>query len=119
MLPPNLLNVTVSIKRRASTGRDVLGNPIYGAPTSGIGWNTVYDGMPVRLAFSSKPIRFAAEGERVLPTGVMYYNLPYALQVEDRVITSDGIEYNVISVVPGYGAIATVIDHYEAVLQLP
>ena len=80
MIPINILNSKVSIRRRESTGRDSLNNPIYGAPTSGIGWVTVYKDMPVRLAFSSKEVRFAPEGERILPTGVMYYNNSYSLK---------------------------------------
>lgn len=118
MMPPALLNDKVTIKRRASTGTDSLGNPIYGAPTDGSGWSTVYKNVPVKLAFSSKVVRFAQEGERINPTGVMYYNKGYDLKAEDRVLTADSIEYTVISIVPAktFGAI---IDHYEAILQLP
>jgi hypothetical protein len=118
MLPVILLNTTVDIKRRSSTGRDSLNNPTYGVPTSGTGWNTVFQNISVRLAFSSKAVNFANEGERVQPQGVMYYNAGPDIHPEDRVLTETGIEYNVISVVPGY-VFGKVVDHWEAVLQLP
>lgn len=118
MIPIALLNTTVIIKRRTSTGRDALNNPTYGTPTSGTGWNTVYNAMQVKLAFSSKPTKFAPEGERITPVGTMYYNAGPDIQVEDRVLTQSGIEYTVISVVPAY-VFGTVIDHFEVVLQLP
>lgn len=117
MIPTGLLVQTVNIRRRQSTGTDSLNNPVYGAPTSGLGWNTVYQGMPVRLAFSSKLINFVKEGERIRPNGVVYYNLPYILLPEDRVLTTDGIEYTVISVVEG--RMGFTIDHFEAIVQLP
>ena len=118
MIPSNLLNMTVDIKRRVSTGRDSLNNPTYGAPTSGAGWNTVYQAIPVRLAFSSKAVNFASEGERIQPQGVVYYNAGPEIKPEDRILTENGIEYNVISVVPGY-IFGRVIDHYEALIQTP
>lgn len=122
MIPGALLNQTVSIKRRTSTGTDTLGNPIYGTPTGGAGWNIVYKTMPARLAFSSKLIRFAPEGERIQPSGTMYYNPAFNLRAEDRVLTTDAaqnaIEYVVISVVPGI-TFGGVVSHYEAILQLP
>ena len=117
MIPLGLLNVNVTIIRRTSQGRDSLNNPVYGTPTSGVGWNLIYYSMPVKLAFSSKMIQFAKEGERIQPSGVAYYNNGYQLQQEDRVVTSDGIEYTVTSVVPAY-VFNQVIDHYEALLQL-
>lgn len=118
MIPYALLNQTVIIKRRTSTGRDSLNNPTYGTPTDGAGWNTVYNAMVVKLAFSSKPIKFAHEGERLTPNGTMYYNPGPDIKAEDRVLTSNGIEYTVVSVVPAY-VFGKTIDHYEAVLQLP
>ena len=118
MIPVSLLSQSVTIKRRTSTGRDALNNPTYGTPTSGQGWTTVYNSMAVRLAFNTKQIKFAPEGERILPTGIMYYNNTYALKAEDRVLTSDGIEYNVISVVSGIN-MGGVVDHFEAILALP
>lgn len=117
MIPIALLSQQVSIRRRQSTGTDSLNNPVYGAPTTGLGWSLVYQNMPVRLAFSSKLIRFVKEGERVSPNGVMYYNTDFKLKPEDRVLTADGIEYTVISVVEG--RMGATISHYEAVLQLP
>ena len=104
--------------RRVSQGRDALNNPEYGAPTDGAGWNTIYRKVPVRLAFSSKQVRFAPEGERIIPTGVVYMNPGYDIQAEDRVLTADGIEYNVISVLK-CTAMSAVIDHLEIVCQLP
>lgn len=118
MIPVNILNLTVVIRRRQSTGRDSLNNPTYGTPTSGAGWSNAYNAVRVRLAFSSKPVRFAAEGERIQPVGTMYYNPGPDIHPEDRVLTPDGIEYNVVSVVPGYIS-GTMVSHYEAVLQLP
>jgi len=117
MLPIALLSQTVTIKRRVSTGRDSLNNPNYGNPTSGLGWSTIYNSVPVRLAFSSKAIRFVAEGERITPNGVMYYNTGFIIKPEDRVLTADGIEYVVVSVVEG--RMGTSINHYEAILALP
>lgn len=117
-IPVGLLNLTLTIKRRVLQGRDSLGNPVYGQPTTGAGWVTIYTGLPARLAFSSKPIAFSKEGERITPNGIMYYNPGYTLLPEDRVITPEGIEYTIISVVAGR-AIGNTIDHHEAVLQLP
>ncbi len=115
---PGLLNTTATVKRRASTGRDSLNNPTYGAPTSGSGWSTVYTNMPIRMAFSSKTLEFAQTGERPNPAGVAYITADYQVQSEDRIITSDSIEYVVTSVVIGY-SVAAVVDHYELVLALP
>lgn len=117
MIPGSILSQTVSIKRRTSQGVDALNNPTYGQPTSGAGWNTVYNSVPVRLAFNSKAIRFVAEGERVTPNGVMYYNTGFIIKPEDRVLTTDGIEYVVVSVVEGRMGMS--ISHYEAILALP
>ena len=113
-----IFNVTVSIKRRvsySSASRDSLNNPIYGAPT--LTWSTVYSAMPARLAFSSKGIEFAPTGERVSPEGVVYYPPEYSLLPEDRVLTN-GIEYVVVSIVPGFRD-NQILDHYEAILKLP
>lgn len=118
MIPVILLPDSVIVKRRQSTGRDALNNPEYGAPTSGAGWSTVYNPLPVRLAFTAKPVRFANEGERIQPQGTMYFNPGPTIMPEDRVITSTGIEYNVISVVPAY-SFGAALDHWEALLQLP
>ena len=116
MLPTALLNVTVTVKRRASTGRDSLNNPTYGAPTQT--WNTVAQNVKVRFAFRGKDVKFSREGERIEPSGIMYYNPGPDIRHEDRVVTSDGIEYNVIGVTIGQAFGAT-ITHYEAVVQLP
>ena len=113
-----IFNTTVTVKRRASTGRDSLNNPTYGAPTGGAGWSTAYSNMPARLAFSSKAIQFAMTGERPTPNGVVYYGPDYTLQAEDRILTTDGIEYTVVSIVTGYINNQT-IDHYEAIVALP
>lgn len=113
-----LLNINVSIYRRASTGRDTLNNPVYGLPTSGAGWSLIYSAVPVRLAFSSEMLEFAMTGERPDPAGVAYINPQYIVQVEDRILTPDNIEYVVTSVVPGY-LVAAVVDHYELILCLP
>lgn len=117
-MPPFLMNSLVTVKRRTSTGRDALNNPVYGSPTSGAGWSTIYTDMPARLAFSAKAIQFALTGERPTPNGVVYYQTAYNLQNEDRIITSDGIEYIVVSIVPGY-LTGNVVHHWEAIVALP
>jgi len=118
MIPIALLNKTITVIRRTSQGRDSLNNPNYGAPTAGAGWNVIYTAIPARLAFSTKEVRFAPEGERILPTGTVYYNAGYTICQEDHIVTSEGVEYNVISVVAAT-TFGTVVDHYEAVVQLP
>ena len=106
----------VTVTRRVSSGTDALGNPTYGSPVS---WATVYSNMPSKLAFSSNPIRFdKAVGERPLPSGVMYFNPGFTLKLEDRILSSAGVQYVVISLQPAI-LIPNVIDHYEAVLALP
>ncbi len=121
---PALLNENVTVSRRASTGRDALGNPIYGTPTSGAGWTTVYASMPCRIALTDNQIKFDHVGERVLPFGTVYYGTAYALQVEDRIITqnsqvtANSAEYVVKSIRVAYST-SQVIDHYEAVIDLP
>ena len=122
MLPIAILNQTVNIVRRQSTGTDSLGNPIYGQPTSGAGWSTIYTGLQVRLAFSSKMTNFSKEGERVNPTGVVYLNPGPEIYHEDRVVFTNyqngTIEYNVINVIKALG-VSGQIDHLELTVQLP
>lgn len=116
---PGIFNTTVTIKRRLDisvASRDVLNNPIYGNPTTS--WDTVYSNMPARLAFSAKPLQFAQTAERITPNGVVYIPSNYTIYHEDRVLTQDGIEYVVLSVVPGY-VLNTVIDHWELEVALP
>jgi len=115
---PSLLNEKISLYRRVSTGRDSLNNPIYGTPTSGVGWILVYANMPCRLAFVDEKIEFAAEAERVLPHGTMYFSTEFVVKQEDRVRTPDNIEYVVTSIRTAYKT-GSVIDHYEAILELP
>lgn len=117
-MPPFLMNLPVTVKRRVSTGTDTFGNPIYGDPTDGSGWSTIYTNMMVRLAFSSKALQFAQSGERPTPNGIVYYQSSYTLQQEDRILTPDGIEYIVTSIVPGY-LVGNSISHYEAIVSLP
>lgn len=117
-MPPYLFNQTCNVLRRTSQGRDAINNPIYGAPTSGSGWSTVYSNMPMNLAFSSKAIQYAQQGERPEPSGVMYYGNSYSINSEDRIVTNTGIEYVVVSVVAAYLPL-NVVNHYEAVLSLP
>ena len=115
----SLLNSNVTIKRRVDTSvasRDALGNPVYGNPITD--WSTVYTNMPVRLAFTSREMTFVSTGERVTPNGIMYYPTDYILQINDRVETSDGIQYVVGSITIGY-LFGSVVSHYEAVLSLP
>lgn len=114
----SLLNEKVDVYRRVSTGRDSLNNPVYGTPITGQGWNLVYAGMPSKLAFSDKRIEFARGGERVKPYGTLYFSTQYAIKQEDRIITPDNIQYVVTSIRVAYKA-ARVIDHYEAIVELP
>lgn len=114
-----IFNTKVTVKRRLDlsvASRDVLNNPIYGAPTSS--WNTIYTNMPCRLGFSAKPLQFAPTAERITPHGTAYVPKEYTIYHEDRIITSTGIEYIVVSVVPGY-LNNTVLDHYELEVALP
>ena len=116
---PAIYNLKVTVKRRTDisvASRDIFNDPIYGTPT--VGWNTVYTNMPARLAFSAKPLQFAPTAERVTPNGVMYIPNNYQIFHEDRVLTPDGIEYVVVSVVAGY-LNNTVLDHYELEVALP
>ena len=109
----------VNIHRRkdlSAACRDSLNNPIYGNYTSGL--TKVYSQIGVRLAMSSKDIEFAPTGERIKPQGVMYIPADYILKYEDRVVTSDGIEYVVVDIVPAYSS-SSVISHYEAKIELP
>ncbi len=114
-----IYNLLCTVKRRTDisvASRDVLNNPIYGAPTAS--WNTIYTNMPSRLAFSGKPIQFAPTAERITPNGTMYIPPNYTIYHEDRILTPDGIEYVVVSVTPGY-LFNTIIDHWELILELP
>ncbi len=97
---------------------DSFNNPVYGNPTSGAGWNTVYPTMPIRFAFDRKMVEFAATAERIRPVGTVYFPLPYQISQEDRFLTTDGIEYVVVSVQTAY-LTANVIDHYECIVDLP
>ncbi len=108
----------MDVYRRISTARDSLGNPVYGTPATGIGWNIIYLAMPSRLAFTDKKIEFAHGGERVKPYGTMYFGLGFNILQEDRIITPDNIQYVVTSIRVAYKT-GTVIDHYEAIVELP
>ena len=114
----SLLNERVDVYRRVEGGRDSLNNPIYGNPVTGVGWNIVYLAMPVRLAFTDKRVQFARGGERVLPYGTMYFSQDFAVIQEDRIITPDNIQYVVTSIRIAYKT-GSVIDHYEAIVELP
>ena len=114
----SLLNETVDIYRRIDEGRDVLGNPTYGDPVTGAGWNLVYQAVPVRLAFTANKLEFAIGGERVLPQGTMYASQNYVILSEDRVMTSLNVQYVVTATSIGYKS-GAVIDHYEYKLDLP
>lgn len=114
----SLLNERVDVYRRVSTSRDSLGNPIYGTPITGVGWNLVYLAMPCKLAFTDKRISFDRGGERVKPYGTMYFSQAFALVQEDRIITPDNIQYVVSSIRVAYKT-GSVIDHYEAIVELP
>lgn len=114
----SLFNEKVDVYRRVSTGRDALNNPVYGTPATGDGWNLIYSAIPCRLAFTDKRIEFARGGERVKPYGTMYYSEQYALLQEDRIITPDNIQYVVSSIRIAYKS-GSIIDHYEAIVELP
>lgn len=116
---PAVFNSKVQVKRRlgiAVASRDSFNNPIYGAPTTT--WNTIYTNMPARLAFSAKPLQFAPTAERITPNGIIYIPANYQIYHEDRIITSDGVEYVVVSVVSGY-LNNNVLDHFELKVELP
>lgn len=113
----SLLNESVVVYRRISTAVDALGNPVYGDPTTGTGWNLVYRTMPARLAFTDVQVEFAPEGERVLPHGTLYFGAAYTVLQEDRIITAQNIQYVVTSVRIAYKT-STIIDHYEGILSL-
>jgi len=114
----SLLNEKVDIWRRLSGSRDSLNNPVYGNPVTGTGWNKIYSAMPCRLAFTDKRISFDRGGERVKPYGTMYYSQAYALRQEDRVITQGNVQYVVTSIRIAYKT-GSVIDHFEAICELP
>jgi hypothetical protein len=117
-----LLNSLVTVQRRvnsASAPRDSFNNPVYGAPTAT--WPVVYTNMPCRLAFSGTPIEFSPTGERVKPSGVVYYPTNYTLFHEDRILVNFGygpIEYIITSIQAAYQT-STVISHMEANVELP
>ena len=117
-MPPGLLFNRTDVYRRTSTGRDSLNNPIYGKPVTGAGWTKTYTAIPCRLAFSSKSIQFAKTGERPSPSGIVYVPAANIILPEDRFLTSDGIQYTVTSVVPGY-SFGGVVDHWECICDLP
>lgn len=114
----SLLNEKVDVYRRVEDGRDALNNPVYGDPITGEGWNLVYNGMPAKLAFTDKKISFSRDGERVKPYGTMYFGLGFNVLQEDRIITKQNIQYTVTSIRIAYKT-ANVIDHYEAIVELP
>lgn len=114
----SLLNEKVDVYRRVAAGRDSLNNPIYGTPATGVGWNLVYLAMPSKLAFTDKRISFDRGGERVKPYGTMYFSADFEVLQEDRIITTDNIQYVVSSIRVAYKT-GTVIDHYEAIVELP
>ena len=115
----SLFNEKVDVYRRvAAAERDSLGNPVYGVPITGGGWNLIQLAMPCKLAFTDKRISFEKGGERVKPYGTMYFSEAFTLLQEDRVITPDNIQYVVSSIRVAYKT-GTVIDHYEAIVELP
>jgi hypothetical protein len=116
----SIYNTKATVKRRLDisiASRDILNNPVYGAPTQAP-WQTIYSAMPCRFAFSSKPIQFAPTGERITPNGVCYLPPQYIIYHEDRILTANGIEYVVESIVPAF-INNNVIDHWEADVELP
>lgn len=115
---PSLLNENVDVYRRVSSGRDALNNPVYGVPITGEGWNLIYRAMPCRLAFTDKRVEFARGGERVRPYGTMYFSEAQQILQEDRIITPNNIQYVVTSIRIAYKT-SNVIDHYEAIVELP
>lgn len=114
----SLFNETVDVYRRVSIGRDSLNNPDYGTAITGAGWNQTYSKMPCRLAFTDKRIEFAHGGERVKPYGTLYFSQDFDLLQEDRIITSDNIQYVITSIRIAYKT-GSIIDHYEGICELP
>jgi len=117
MIPSFFLPDTISVSRRTYTGLDSLNNPIYGVPVTGAGWTTIYTGVKCRLSLSGKDVEYSRIGERIKPSGILYTNSKYDIRNEDRVITSDGIQYVVIGVTTS--RLGSVVDHYEYQIQLP
>lgn len=114
-----LYNKLITVKRRLDisvASRDIFNNPIYGTPTTG--WSTPYTNVPARIALSAKPLKFESTAERITPRGVVYIPPEFTVYHEDRIITPDGIEYVIVSVVPGY-LNNNVIDHWEIEIDLP
>ena len=114
----------VSVKRRvdvSSASRDLLGNYIYGDPST---WNYVYQNIPVRLAWSGKQLRVSSTGESIHPEGIGYCSTSIILQPEDRLVTvfstgvPVGIEYIITACWPSYLG-NLLLDHYEFSLSLP
>jgi hypothetical protein len=121
-------NTTVTVKRRANAtplsgasgaitvaSRDIFNNPVYGAPAT---WTAVYSAMPCRLAFKDRGVQFAPTGERIQPTGTLYYPAEYNLYQEDRIVTADGIEYVLTGINDAY-LTPTTLSHHEGELSLP
>ena len=117
MIPSFFLPDVISVSRRTSTGLDSLNNPTYGTSVSGTGWATIYTGVKCRLALSGKDVEFSPIGERIKPSGVLYTNAKYDIRNEDRIITSDNIQYVIIGV--STARLGSVVDHYEYTIQLP
>lgn len=117
-MQPSLLNQKVDVYRRVDGGRDALNNPTYGTPVTGSGWNLIYSQMPCKLAFLDKRIQFSRGGERVIPHGTMYYGKDFSVRQEDRIVTEGNIQY-VITSVSAADRTSRVIDHMEAICELP
>jgi hypothetical protein len=114
----------VNVRRRISptaASRDSLNNPYFGDPVS---FPIVYTGIKVRILFSGKTMVFAATGELIYPSGVLYYPPNYTLLPEDRIITvnvpgyANGVEYILTSAVPAF-IFSGKVDHMEGQLSLP
>lgn len=128
----NFFTDTIDIRRRtqwdsSSLSRDSLNNPVYGEVNTD--YQLIYGNVKVRMQFSGKSMVFVATGELIKPSGVMYYPTSMTLLPQDRVITKSapgypdatfpsGIEYVVESFIPAF-LINGVVDHYEAVINLP
>lgn len=121
------LNMTVKVQRRASSSRNALNEPSYGAEAN---YPVIYASIPTRIEYPSMAMVFTETGERVtLPESAtlgtqMFFEPNYTINPEDRitVLTSDdasivGQLYIVMSVFPEWGAMGQV-HHYIAEIQV-
>src|SRR5438309_601396 len=83
------LNTQVKVQRRASSSRNSLNEPSYGAEGS---YPVAYATLDVRIEFWDKTMEWTEVGERIVPNQLyMYVEPEYTINPEDRItiISSD------------------------------